>query len=209
MHMEFKRTRGQYEYQYYRCPAAVNGLPCPVAGKTVPMDVIDAQVAALVVRLSLPDDWRERLEELTAHKEDKENVEGKRKYIQEKLRRLRELYLDGDFDRQEYDRRRADLQAEIGALREPEAPEVETAGETLATLGQEWANAHKKCRRDMLRVIFEAIFVDVEARRLVCVKPWAPFAMLLRLDALEESAHSDEIVHVFRPCRPLVGAKRR
>jgi hypothetical protein len=40
--------------------------------------------------------------------------------------------------------------------------------------------------RDMLKVIFEAIFVDVAARRLVCVKPWPPFLPLFRMDGLEE-----------------------
>ena len=38
----------------------------------------------------------------------------------------------------------------------------------------------------MLGCIFEAIFVDVEAQRLVCVKPYAPFVPLFRMDGLEE-----------------------
>ena len=186
MHMEYKKTRGQYRYQYYRCPAAVNGLPCAVAGKTVPMDVIDDQVGELVKRLQLPDDWRERLAELAGHQEDREQVESKRRYIEGKLRRLREVYVDGDLSRGEYDRRRAMLKAELDTLQVPDTPEIEQAGETLESLGQEWASAPKRYQRDMLRVIFEAVFVDVQGRRLVCVKPWPQFAPLFRLDGLEE-----------------------
>jgi hypothetical protein len=65
-------------------------------------------------------------------------------------------------------------------------PDFEQAGETLESLGQEWANAPKKYRRDMLHCIFEAISVDVEDQRLMCVKPYPPFVPLFRMDGLEE-----------------------
>jgi hypothetical protein len=186
MHVEYKRTRGKYIYQYYRCPAAVKGVACPVAGRTVHMAVIDEQVAALVECLQLPDDWRERLEELANHREERDEVEGKRKYLKGRLRRLRELYVDGDYSRAEYDRRKADLEAQLDALQVPEVPDVEAAGKILEGLGAEWANAPKRLQRDMLKVIFKAVYVDVDARRLVCVKPFAPFVRLFRMDGLKE-----------------------
>jgi hypothetical protein len=93
---------------------------------------------------------------------------------------------EGDLSEGEYRRRKVDLQAQLDALQTPERPEVEQAGETLETLGQEWANAPKKHKRDMLHCIFEAIYVDVEAKRLVCVKPYPPFVPLFRMDGLEE-----------------------
>ena len=39
-------------------------MDCDTGGRWVRMDVIDPQVAELVKRLQLPDDWRERLEVL-------------------------------------------------------------------------------------------------------------------------------------------------
>ena len=162
-------------------------MDCPEGGEFAPAEEIDAQVAELVSRLVLPDDWRERLEELSEHQEERENIEGKRQYLEGKLRRLKFLYMEeGDLSEGEYRRRKADLQAQFDALQMPETPEVEQAGETLESLGQEWANAPKKYRRDMLGCIFEAIFVDVEAQRLVCVKPYPPFVPLFRMDGLEE-----------------------
>jgi site-specific DNA recombinase len=172
--------------RYYRDPAVINGYDCVVAGRALPMWEIDAQVAELVSRLRLPDDWRERLEELAEHREERENIEGKRQYLAGKLRRLRELYVDGDYSRPEYDQRKADLEARLVALQMPETPEVEQAGETLETLGQVWDGASKRIRRDMLRVIFEGVYVDAETRRVVCVKPWPPFTPLFRMDGLEE-----------------------
>ena len=67
-----------------------------MTGRTVSMDVIDRQVATLVERLQLPTDWREWLRELADFKEERGQVEGKRKSLQGKLRRLHDLYVEGD-----------------------------------------------------------------------------------------------------------------
>ena len=174
------KGRKGHETQYYLCPARRRSVYCPAGGEFAPAEEIDAQVAELVSRLALRDDWRERLEELSEHQEERENIEGK-------LRRLKFLFMEeGDLSEGEYRRRKVDLQAQLDALLMPETPEVEQAGETLESLGQEWANAPKKYRRDMLRCIFEAIFVDVKVKRLVCVKPYPPFVPLYRMDGLEE-----------------------
>ena len=68
----------------------------------------------------------------------------------------------------------------------PQQPAIEEAGETLEELGAVWAGAPKKLQRDMLKVIFEAITVDISGQQLVCVKPHAPFVPLFRMDGLEE-----------------------
>ena len=171
---------------YYRDSAKISGHDCPAAGRHVPMDVVDQQVAELVGRLQLPNDWRERLQELAEEGEERENLDGKRRYLEGRLRRLRDLYELGDYALGEYKAKRADLQAQLDAMKMPQRPAVQEAGETLETLGQEWANAPKQCKRDMLRVIFEAVYVDPLGRELVCVKPWPPFAALFRMDGLEE-----------------------
>jgi hypothetical protein len=181
------KGRKGHETQYYLCPARRRSVDCPAGGEFAPAEEIDAQVAKLVSRLVLPDDWRERLEELSEHQEERENVEGKRRYLEGKLRRMKFLFMEeGDLSEGEYRRRKVDLQAQLDALQIPDTPEVEQAGETLESLGQEWANAPKKYRRDMLSCIFEAIYVDVEAKRLLCVKPYPPFVPLFRMDGLEE-----------------------
>ena len=38
----------------------------------------------------------------------------------------------------------------------------------------------------MLNIIFEAVYVDVLGKRLVCVKPYPQFALLFRMDGMEE-----------------------
>jgi hypothetical protein len=180
------KGRKGHETQYYLCPARRRSVDCLAGGEFVPSEEIDAQVADLVSRLVLPEDWRERLEELAEHQEERENVEGKRRYLESKLRKLKFLFVEEDMTATEYRRRKADLQAQIDLLKAPEPPAVEEAGATLEMLGQEWANAPKMYRAQMLRVIFEEIVVDVAARKLVCVKPYPPFVPLFRMDGLEE-----------------------
>jgi len=177
---------GTEQQPYYIDAARKRGVDCPVGGRCVPTGTIDDQVGELVKRLRLPEDWRERLAELVENREEQESTEGKRRYLQGKLRRLREVYIDGDLGRGEYDPRRAQLQAQIDALQEPEAPEVEEAGATLESLADAWEDAPLRLRAEMLRTIFESVVIDVAARRLVCVKPWPPFVALFRMDGMEE-----------------------
>ncbi|MBN1659195.1 MAG: recombinase family protein [Anaerolineae bacterium] len=180
------KGRKGHETQYYHCPSYRRSIDCSTDGEFAPADEIDPQVAALIARLRLPDDWRERLDELSEHREERENVDGKRTYLKGKLRRLRTLYLEGDIDKAEYDREKHELQAKLDALQVPEQPALEQAGETLESLGAEWANAPKHYQHEMLKVIFEAVYVDVKARKLVCVKPHPQFAPLFSMDGLEE-----------------------
>jgi site-specific DNA recombinase len=178
--------KGKRGKQYYTCPATRRAIECAAGGRFVQAEIIDEQVADLVKRLHLPDDWRERLKELSNHQEERRSVEGRRRYLQSKLRRLRELYLDGDFEKAEYNRRKVELQTELDALRMPDQPQIEQAGETLESLGAEWLDAPKRLQHEMLKVIFESVTVDIAGQQLVCVKPHAPFVPLFRMDGLEE-----------------------
>jgi site-specific DNA recombinase len=171
---------------YYVCPGRRRSTDCPDGGHYVPAGEIEEQIADLIRRLRLPDDWRQRLEELAEHRDDQDNVEGRRKYLKGKLKRLRALFLEGDIDKAEYDRDKRELQAQLDALQVPEQPALEQAGKTLESLGAEWANAPRRYQHEMLNVIFEAVDVDIAARKLVCVKPHPQFAPLFRMDGLEE-----------------------
>lgn len=60
-------------------------------------------------------------------KRDNKAVEREKKKLQEKLRRLTELYTDGHIERPEYDRRRLDVEDKLGSLETaPDLPEIDT-----------------------------------------------------------------------------------
>lgn len=177
---------GRQDIPQYLCPARRRSLPCGARVHLARCDAIDPQVGELVGRLRLPEDWRARLEELDAHQEERADLEGRRRYLQGKLRRARDLYLEGDYSRAEYSRLKADLQVQLEGLREPEAPEVQAAGATLEALAEEYQGAPVALQAQMLKAIFAEVCVDLGARRVVAVKPWAPFVPLFRMDGLEE-----------------------
>jgi site-specific DNA recombinase len=169
------------------CPAQRRQIPCSGA-TTVQTKYIDRQIDTLIRQLRLPDDWRRRLAELAASQgqADPDELAGKRRYLHGKRRRLRELYLEGEYTRAAYDRLKAELQAELEALSIFPLPEVEEAGETLQALGEAWAAADPALRAEMLQAIFETVVVDLAGRRVVSVKPWPAFAVLFRMDGLQE-----------------------
>lgn len=177
---------GKAEIQQYRCSADRRGFACSSRRRMVAARRVDDQVSELVSRLRLPEDWRARLEELAAHRGERADVDGRRRYVTGKLRRLRDLYLEGEYTKGEYSRLKLDLQLQLDALRDPEAPAVEAAGATLEALAKAWQVAPAARRAQMLGEIFSAVRVDVAARRLVAVKPWPAFLPLFRMDGLEE-----------------------
>ena len=48
------------------------------------------------------------------------------------------------------------------------------------------AQAPKLIQRDTLRLISQAIYVDIGVQRVVCVKPYPEFVPLFRMDGLTE-----------------------
>lgn len=183
---ETHTNKGKADLAQYRCNADRRGFACGSPRRYVAAHRIDPQVDALIARLRLPENWRERLQELAEHQEERHDLEGRRNYLRGKLKRLRTLFLEGDYTKPEYDREKHDLQAQLDALREPEPPEVEQAGVTLEALADAYRVAPVGLQAAMLREIFQEIRVDLGARRVVAVKPWPPFVPLFRLDGLGE-----------------------
>ena len=179
-------TCGKRPVRSYQCGARRRGYDCAAAGKVIRADLLEAQIADLVARIRLPADWRGRLEALAAEREGVPDPARQRAHLQEKARRLRELYLDGEYSRAEYDRRRAEIRTGLAELEIPDRAATLQAGELLAGFGATWAAAPERLQAEMLRTIFESVVVDMRRRRLVCVRPWPVFAPLFRLDGLKE-----------------------
>jgi hypothetical protein len=174
------------ETRYYFCPAIRRSVDCPAAGSHVVASAIEAQVVEYVRHLRLPEDWRSRLVELANQVEERSQVEGRYRYLESKLRRVRELYVEGDFEKPEYIRRKSDIEAQLAFLQMPEPPAVESAASLLEGLAEVWDRADRATQHEALRAMFAAIRVDVLERKLVSVQPHRDFLPLFRLDGLEE-----------------------
>lgn len=198
MHSLFSGGRSRRgQHHYYRCPSRLRGFDCPTDSVMVPVAPIDEQVSELVTRLHLPEDWRDRLDAKLRQERSSPRKAGSAASrlgeLERKLARAKELYIDGDLTREAYDERKwalekeRDLLEEEAELYEIEAGDLLKAGEILATLHEDWENTSLNHRNKMLKLIFEAVYVDSIKQELVAVVPNPEFVALFRMDGLEES----------------------
>lgn len=168
--------------QYYVDSAARVGVVCAWGGKHVPEGDLDEQVARLVGRLRLPEDWRARVVELVNEEDDRASAERAKRRLEGKVRRLRELYIEGDVEKGEYTARKVALEEELlGVYLSLRDAPVREAAATMETLQVAWEQASVELRRQMLGTMVRAMFVDMESGRVVRLDPWPPFARLFEL----------------------------
>jgi site-specific DNA recombinase len=94
----------------------------------------------------------------------------RRRAIETQLARTKELYLLGDFTRDQYDQRKRVLEAELAVLEPPIVADVSQAAAALTHFGWFWQQETDPAERNkILRLIFEA--VTVEDGQIVSVTP--------------------------------------
>lgn len=172
--------RKRVHRQYLRDMADRRGFDCPVAGRSVQTQPLDAQIGDLIARLVLPDDWREHILSLIESEDRRAEIERERARLAEKQRRLQRSYLEVEIDEATYRRDRAETQTQLDALVIPAVPDVVAAGQFLESLAHVWAEATQAERRDILKGLLERVFVDVAGARIVCVEPQPSFVALFR-----------------------------
>lgn len=137
-------------------------------------DILDEQeMTNVLARFVVSADEQERMVKAWIRYHERADGSAQvRARIDWKLVRLKEVYLEGDLDKDEYQRRRADLLAESAALPSADAPSSDVARQLAAFLGDlpsAWAVATPEERNLLARQLFtEAV---IENRTVVTVKP--------------------------------------
>jgi DNA invertase Pin-like site-specific DNA recombinase len=181
------RARGEtVKIPVYMCPSQRRSVECGSQSRYVRASVVEGQVAELIGRLRLPPDWRSRLEAMAGESPEKDEQERKRRKLEGRLHHLREIYLDGDMKRDEYARRKLEIEVQLAGLNSADVPAVHAAGETLENLAAAWARATAEIRGEMLRTLFESIVVDITRARVISVRPRPTFVVLFRMDGMDE-----------------------
>lgn len=164
----------------YRDSSRLKQARCDMRYESVVADVIDEQVAELLQKLLLPEDWQQRLSERMGVR-DEPGAKARRQSALGRLARLRELYLEGDMPRARYDAERGRLQADI------ERCEVELASvtfepvATLTAIQEAWPEATDEERARMAQLILEEVHIDIDAKEVLYVKPRAAMLPLFEL----------------------------
>jgi len=107
---------------------------------------------------------------------------GARKRVEERIRRLREVCLEGDLPREQYTERKRSLETELASLIIPDVDAAREAGRLLEESPTLWQEADLGERRKLLTAMSEAVYIDtVEERAIVALKPKPAFRVLFQI----------------------------
>lgn len=177
--LTFRCHANEHETRYYRHKPGERGFECEVPDRYMRSDLIEPQWSEIVSRIRLPADWRARIEELAGNADEREAIINERAKLQEKLRRVTQLYADLLIEEADYRQQRDRLQTRIASLVPPDSPNVIEAGEMLEQLGTLWAAATLEEQRDLTRMMVKSVFIDVNEARIVAIEAQPQFWFLL------------------------------
>lgn len=168
------------KYRYMRHTAKVRGYDCSVPTMALRADMLEAQWGEIVSRIQLPADWRQRIEQLVGNGDQRAAILRERQQLQEKLRRVKQLYKDLLIDDQEYRTTVEQLQNRLAGLVLPDNPKVTEAAALLQDVRELWKAATLAEQRDLTRLMLKAAYVDLEQGQIVAIEPQPTFRMLLQ-----------------------------
>ena len=172
-------SQNLYGRDYYREESGLRGLPCLRPKSLIKADVVESQIEQIITSLRLPESWRETVTYYLGLSEERERVGQERSRLEERLRRLQRLYLDG-LDESEYRRERAAVDAALQALGGVLDEEVFIQGDNVEGLIEAWRYATREERRDILQMMLQAVYVDTANGQVVALDVKPSFKPLFR-----------------------------
>ena len=143
----------------------------------------------IIESILLPKSYLDQVLEQIQLADEVKRVEGERKSVEERIRRLREVYLEGDLPRDQYTERKRSLETELASLIIPEVDAAREAGDLLEQLPTLWERADLLERRKLLTAMLEAVYIDtVEERAIVALKPKPAFRTLFQIATTREES---------------------
>ncbi len=164
---------------YYREESALRGIPCPNPKSVIRSEVLESQVEGIIQSLRLPSSWRELVVHYLQAPEERDRTEKERTRLRERLRRLQELYLDGYPD-EEYKREKEVILAALQTLGGAQEQEVLLLGDHVEGVIDAWRCAIREEKRGMLKMMLEAVYVDVPSKAVVALQIKPAFRPLFR-----------------------------
>ena len=149
----------------------------------------DGQMGRIIESLILPKSWIELVLAQIQLADELKRVERERKRVEERTRRLREVYLEGDLPRDQYTNRKRNLENQLASLVIPDVDAAREAGKLLEQLPNLWQEADLAERRKLLTAMLDAVYVDtVEERAIVALKPKPAFRALFQIATTREGS---------------------
>ncbi len=181
------RAQGSRKYRYYRDVSKLRGYnDCPHSGHGVQGYIIEDQVAEIVQAFTLPEDWQAEIRAALDNESERTKAVAHRKELEAKLSRITELYADGSLDRAQFSERRDEITKELNQIILPSADRTLNLGHQVDTFQHIWPLSTIEEQREMCRLMFERIDVDLTTNRVTRVRPDREFLWFFRHNRLLE-----------------------
>jgi hypothetical protein len=192
-------TRKDHERASYHCTSKeLRHTECGAKNLWVYEDQIAEQFARIIAQCQLPADWQSRITEIINGNGKPRKNENERAALSERLARLKKQFEWGDIDEPEYFAKRDELKRALAVCEPPAVRVFVDAARYLQTMAMAWDSATNAERRDMARAMFDAVDCDLDARRIVSLRPKPAFHFLFRrVPELTERAGTFDI-HIER-----------
>ena len=171
----WSQNQGAKGGSYYKPPDRGLDLRCAYQGRSFPAYSFDAQVDELFGGFELEDDWVEWVMDHYMEESDLETALRKTRSIQGKLERAEGLYLQGEMDDPKFFRIKAKAAAEMASIYVPDFDDGEEALAILKDFGTLWQGVSVGRRNRLLKLLINAMYVDLGKRRIIALQPKETF----------------------------------
>jgi site-specific DNA recombinase len=181
--------------RYYREVSHMRGYSCPDERTSIIADDLESQIGEIIQGFELPDDWQQEIRDALDSGEEFKTIAEERTIVEEKLKRLGELYLDGMLERPAYLVKRDKLKRQLSTLIVPEPQTLLEVGQQIESFKHIWSQADESQQREMCHIMFEGMKVNMQQRKLVRVMPRSEFRHFFdRSPYLEHDEETGEYV---------------
>jgi hypothetical protein len=158
--------RGQktHDQRRYRDPAKDRAVDCCSTVKSMSAQVPEAAAAEILLSINLPEDWRQRLIALLDKEAPRHGAVRKQSaQLELRLERLKQLFVKGDLNEDEYRTMRDKLRATVTGIQltnQGTMIDFERAVQLLGNLKEIWQHATLEEREIWFKLMFEKVYVD-------------------------------------------------
>ena len=164
-------------------------IDCPGDSKSIRCEIPDDQIGRIVGAIVLPEAWMDRVLARIQVADEVTKIQGERIQVEQRLKRLGDVYLDGLKTRGDYVREKKSLGDALDSLVVPGFDATQEAGKLLEDLPTLWEEASLPERRKFLLTMLDAIYVDtVQDHSIVAIRPKPAFQPLFEITTTRQGS---------------------
>ena len=175
---------------YYREHKGSRGAgACVNSSGSMRCHIPDDQMGQIIGAITLPESWMDRVLARIQLADEVAKVDRERKKLEQRLKRLGQVYLDELMDYEDYRRQKRQLEDRLSDLVIPGAEAAQQAGRLLESLPDLWEKAELPERRRILMTMLDAVYVECrEEKQIVAIKPKPAFRPLFEVVTTREGS---------------------